>query len=103
MSQKVYAGITVDVNDEGYLTQSSQWTKEVANEIASEEGITLTEKHFQVLQFIRDRVLKGEQLTIRSVGKSGIVDIKGFYELFPGAPLKKASRIAGIAKPVSCV
>lgn len=103
MSQKVYAGITVDVNDEGYLTQSSQWTKDVANEIAREEGITLTEKHFQVLQFIRDRVLKGEQLTIRSVGKSGIIDIKGFYELFPGAPLKKASRIAGIAKPVSCV
>lgn len=103
MAQKVYAGITIDVNDEGYLTQSSQWTKEVANEIAREEGISLTEKHFQVLQFIRDRVLKGEQLTIRSVGKSGIVDIKGFYELFPGAPLKKASRIAGIAKPVSCV
>lgn len=103
MSQKVYADITVDVNDEGYLTQSSQWTKDVANEIAREEGITLTEKHFQVLQFIRDRVLKGEQLTIRSVGKSGIIDIKGFYELFPGAPLKKASRIAGIAKPVSCV
>ncbi|MFK7844139.1 MAG: TusE/DsrC/DsvC family sulfur relay protein [Rhodothermales bacterium] len=29
--------------------------------------------------------------------------IKEFYGLFPGGPLKKASRIAGIPKPASCV
>jgi tRNA 2-thiouridine synthesizing protein E len=42
-------------------------------------------------------------LTIRSVGNSGITDIKGFYQLFPGAPMKKAAKIAGITKPASCV
>lgn len=103
MTQKTYAGINVDISADGYLTNPNQWTAEIANDIAKEEGISLTEKHLQLLQFLRERVSKGEQLTIRSVGKSGIVDIKGFYELFPGAPLKKASRIAGIPKPVSCV
>ena len=103
MAQKIFAGVTVDVNEEGYFTNPSQWTKEVAVEVAREEGITLTEKHFAVLGFIRDRALKGDALTIRSVGNSGIVDIKGFYSLFPGAPMKKAAKIAGIAKPASCV
>ena len=42
-------------------------------------------------------------LSIRKVGKSGVVDIKQFYALFPGGPLKKASRIAGIPKPASCI
>lgn len=103
MGQKNYAGVAVDVTEEGYLTNASQWTREIAIEIAKESDLTLTEKHFQVIEFIRERTLKGEGLTIRAIGKSGIVDIKGFYELFPGAPLKLASKISGIAKPASCV
>lgn len=103
MAEKVYAGKTVSVTDDGYLTDPNQWTKEVAIEIAKEEGIELTDKHFAVIDFIREKTLKGEALTIRTIGKSGVVDTKGFYDLFPGAPLKKASRIAGIAKPSSCV
>jgi TusE/DsrC/DsvC family sulfur relay protein len=103
MAQKIYAGVTVDINEEGYLTNSAQWTKEVAIEIAREEGIQLTDKHYAVLDFLRDRYSKGEALTIRSVGNSGIVDIKGFYGLFSGAPMKKAAKVAGIPKPASCV
>jgi tRNA 2-thiouridine synthesizing protein E len=103
MAEKIFAGVSVTVTDEGYLTIPSQWTKEIAIEIAKEEGLTLTDKHFAVIEFLRERVLKGEALTIRSIGKSGVVDTKGFYELFPGAPLKKATKIAGVAKPVSCV
>jgi len=103
MATKVLAGITVEVTDEGYLTDASKWTPEIAQAIASEEGLTLTPKHMDVLNYIREKALKGETLTIRAIGKSGIVDIKGFYELFPGAPLKLASKIAGISKPTSCV
>lgn len=103
MATKNVLGIDIHVTEEGYFTDPSQWTKEIAAEIAKEEGIALTDKHYEVLNFLRERHLKGEGLTIRSVGKSGIVDIKGFYDLFPGAPLKKSSKIAGIPKPVSCV
>jgi tRNA 2-thiouridine synthesizing protein E len=103
MAQKIYAGVTVDVNEEGYFTNPSQWTKEIATEIAKEENLALTDKHFEVLNFIRDKFAKGETITIRSVGTSGITDIKGFYTLFPGAPMKKAAKIAGIPKPASCI
>jgi dissimilatory sulfite reductase related protein len=103
MSQKVIAGVTVDVTEEEYLTDPSQWTKEMAVEIAKEEGLELTEKHFTILDYLRKKQKKGETLTIRSVGNSGIVDIKEFYGLFPGAPMKKAAKVAGIPKPASCV
>ncbi len=103
MATQNIAGVNIDVNDEGYLNDPSQWTKEVAIEIAKEEGIELTDKHFEVLEFLRDENEKSSTLTIRKVGKSGIVDIKGLYDLFPGGPLKKSSRIAGIPKPSSCV
>lgn len=103
MAEKVYAGKSVNVTEDGYLTDASQWTKEIAAEIAKEEGIEITDKHYAVIDYIREKVQKGEALTIRTIGKSGVIDTKGFYELFPGAPLKKASRIAGVAKPTSCV
>ncbi|MEI6681426.1 MAG: TusE/DsrC/DsvC family sulfur relay protein [Bacteroidota bacterium] len=103
MAQKIFAGVTVDVNEEGYFTNPAQWNKEMAVDIAKEEGIQLTDKHMAVLDFLRERFAKGEALTIRSVGNSGIIDIKGFYGLFPGAPMKKAAKVAGIPKPASCV
>jgi dissimilatory sulfite reductase related protein len=103
MAQKTYAGVAIDVNEEGYFTNPSQWSREIAIEIAKEENLDLTEKHFEVLNFIRERQAKGDTLTIRSVGNSGITDIKGFYALFPGAPMKKAAKLAGIPKPASCV
>lgn len=103
MSQKIIAGVAVDVNEEGYFTNPAQWTRELAAEIAREEGLQLSDNHYAVLEFLRDRFAKGEALTIRSVGNSGIVDIKGFYGLFPGAPMKKAAKVAGIPKPASCV
>ncbi len=103
MAEKTIAGINVQVDNEGYLENPDQWTKEIAVEIAKEIGITLTEKHFEVLNYLREQHSSGVPLTIRKVGKSGITDIKGLYELFPGGPLKHSSRIAGIPKPVSCV
>ena len=103
MAQKTYAGVSVDVNEEGYFTDPSQWNKEMAVEIAKEEGIVLTDQHFAIIEFLRNKVLKGEALSIRSINHSGVIDVKTFYQLFPGAPLKKATKIAGVPKPASCV
>jgi tRNA 2-thiouridine synthesizing protein E len=95
--------ITVDVNEEGYMTDLSQWNKEVAMAIAAEEGIELTPRHFEVLAYLQDQFKQDIPLSIRKIKTSGVVDIKEFYALFPGGPLKKASKIAGIPKPASCV
>ena len=103
MIEKTYAGICVYCNDQGYLTQMDQWNQEIGNEIAKEENIEMSNKHWEVISFLQDQCRKEVPLSIRKIGKSGVVSIKEFYQLFPDGPLKKASRIAGIPKPVSCI
>ncbi|NOY96536.1 MAG: TusE/DsrC/DsvC family sulfur relay protein [Chlorobi bacterium] len=103
MAEKVIAGKSIEVTDEGYLVNMEDWSREIAAELASEAGIELTGKHLEVLEYLREKQSAGETLTIRKVGKSGIVDIKGLYKLFPGGPLKISSKLAGIPKPTSCV
>jgi len=103
MATKTIAGVQVNVTEEGYLEDKSQWNKEIAKEIAKELNIELTDKHFEVINYLREKNDAGETLTIRKVGKSGIVDIKELYKLFPKGPLKFSSKIAGIPKPTSCV
>lgn len=100
---KEIAGTTVSVNEEGYLTDLSQWTKAVAIEMAKEEGIELTDQHWAVLDYLQKSFRNGDSLSIRSLGKHGPVSVKELYELFPGGPLKKSSKIAGIPKPASCI
>ncbi len=103
MATMKYAGISVEVDDEGYMTDHSQWSEDIAQAIAAEEGIKLTDDHWQVINILHDQMNTKEQLpTIRSLKKLG-VETKRLYELFPGGPVKKASRVAGYLKPASCV
>lgn len=95
--------MSVDKNEEGYLTDASQWDKGIAEEIAKELNIKLTDKHWEVIEYLRAQHDEGVEMSIRKVGKSGVIDIKGLYELFPGGPLKNASKIAGLPRPTSCM
>lgn len=103
MAQKTYAGKTLEVTNEGYLVNQADWSKEIAAEMAKEDNIELTPKHYEVIDYLRKESAAGTSLSIRKVGNSGIVDIKGLYTLFPGGPLKLSSKYAGIPKPASCV
>ena len=94
---------TIEVNEEGFMTQFSEWNKNIGEELAKESGINLTPRHWEVLDYIQDEYKKEVPLSIRKIGKSGVVDIKEFYELFPKAPLKTATKIAGVPKPASCI
>ena len=105
MAEKKIAGKTVQVNDEGYLTNPSEWNKDIAAEIAKEEGIgELTDGHWKVIDFLqKDYEEKGTMPSLRRVTKAGGVPTKELYALYPGGPLKKSSKIAGLPKPASCV
>jgi len=101
--EKNLAGYTVHLDDEGYLTDPGQWNEDIARALASEEGIELTPEHMKVIRWIRETALSGKPLSIRTVKKSGVIDVKEFYRLFPGGPLKLATKIAGVSKPKSCL
>ena len=100
---KEIAGAVISVNDEGYLTDLSQWSKDVALELAKEEGIEMTDQRWPVIEHLQQSFRNSDSLSLRSLGKRGPVSIKELYQLFPDGPLKKASRIAGIPKPASCI
>jgi len=97
------AGIKLDVTEDGYLTDVSQWNEEIAIEIAKNEGIELTDRHWEVIKWIQEQVKKEVALSIRGIKKSGVLNIKEFYALFPGGPLKISTKIAGVPKPKSCI
>ena len=99
------AGTTVKVDDEGFLTDPSEWTPEMAAELAKEEGIdALTDRHWAVINFCRkDYGEKGETPGLRRISKESGVDTKELYALFPKGPAKKVARIAGLGKPKGCV
>lgn len=101
--EKVIAGKTIAVNEEGYLTDFKQWDKSIADELATEAEISLSPRHWEVLNYLQTEFKNEVPLSIRKIGKSGVVDIKEFYQLFPKAPLKTATKIAGIPKPASCI
>ncbi|MEZ6106888.1 MAG: TusE/DsrC/DsvC family sulfur relay protein [Pirellulaceae bacterium] len=62
---KTIAGREIDLNEEGYLTDFSQWTEEVGQAIAEEEGIALTDRHWEVIRYLQEAHQKQEALSIR--------------------------------------
>ena len=101
--KKIIAQREIDVNEEGYLTDFTQWSKEVSESLAKELNICMTDKHWEVIDYIQGKYTNEEPLSIRGIKKSGVINIKEFYALFPGGPLKNATLIAGIPKPKSCI
>jgi dissimilatory sulfite reductase related protein len=105
MTTDVIAGVQVELNEEGFLTDPSKWNEEVAIELARREGIDpLTDRHWEVVHFMRSEYAsKGTGPTVRVLGKSSGVSIKELYQLFPKGPAKLAAKIAGIPKPRGCI
>ena len=105
MSAVEYAGTTVEVNDEGFLLDSNQWTREVAEAIAEEVGIgPLNEKHWQVIEFCRkDAEEQGAPPGLRRISKLSGINMKELYQLFPKGPGKLAAKISGLPKPQGCI
>ncbi len=96
-------GKTIALTDEGYLENFEDWDKDVAEALAKEEGIELTENHWKVIEVLQNKYKeKREFPTLRRLAKDSGLKTKDLYDLFPKKPLKKAARIAGLPKPSSC-
>ena len=105
MTTTTIAGVDVDVNEEGFLTEPTQWNEDVGRAIAAAEGIDdLTDRHWIVINFMRDQYFeKGTGPTVRVLGKTSGVSVKELYQLFPKGPAKVAAKVAGIPKPRGCI
>ncbi len=106
MPTKTLAGQSVEVNDEGFFVDASQWTKEMAPEIADEVGVPtpLTDRNWEVIDLMRSEYFdKGTGPTVRKISKLSDVTTKELFQLFPKGPAKLAALVAGIPKPKGCI
>ena len=96
---------------EGFLCNIAYWNTEVAGIIATEEGITLTDAHHEVIQALRNFYAQfGLSPAMRpftkylkeKLGKEKSTSIY-LLQLFPGSPAKIAAKIAGLPKPDNCL
>ncbi len=95
---------SITFNDEGYMTDPSQWNEEVAKILAEQEGITLTEKHWEIIRWCREAAAEsGKAPTLRQITKGTGTPTKELFKLFPKGPAKKVAKIAGLGKPEGCI
>jgi len=105
MLTRMIAGKNVQVNEEGFMTNPAEWTKDIAVELAKEEGLLeLTPAHWKVIDFARQKAVEsGASPTLRTITSNAGVTTKELFSLFPKGPAKKVARIAGLGKPEGCV
>lgn len=97
-------GRAVHVDDEGFLTDPSEWDEDLARTLASNIGIELTDAHLEAIRFAReDHAANGETPTLRRMASVGGVSTKEMFTLFPKKPAKKLAYVSGLPKPVGCV
>ena len=96
--------LPLELDAEGFLQKPEQWSEEVARDFARANGIDLTDRHWQVIRFMRDTFLRtGQAPSIRTLGKESGVPVKELYQLFPKGPAKLAAKLGGIPKPHGCM
>jgi tRNA 2-thiouridine synthesizing protein E len=103
MTNSILSNIQLDA--EGFMTDKSQWSKEIAKAIALQEGIeNLTETHWKIIGFCRATGEEtGKAPTLRTITDGAGVSTKELFTLFPKGPAKKVAKVSGLGKPEGCV
>ncbi len=104
-------GKSFESDEEGYLIDIGSWNKELADLIAKDEEIEMTDEHWEVVNFLREyyneyQIAPAVRVLVKAVKKKLGADKgsnKYLYELFPYGPAKQACKIAGLPKPTGCV
>ena len=104
-------GNSVEVDEEGYLENRSDWTKEIGSAMAVVDDCELSDNHWEVINFLREyyeeyQIAPAVRVLTKAIGKKLGADkgnSKYLYELFPYGPAKQACKYAGLPKPTGCV
>jgi tRNA 2-thiouridine synthesizing protein E len=104
-------GLALETTAQGFLLNRADWNEDVANHLAQQENIMLTERHWEIILFIRAyygqyKHLPNTRVFIKAVAKT-LGEEKGnsryLHRLFPDGPLKYACKLAGLPKPPTCL
>jgi tRNA 2-thiouridine synthesizing protein E len=98
------AGETIATNANGYLENIAEWSEDVAKFIATNDGLDLSDKHWDLINYLRDEFINnnGNQPNTRNMVKTlgkkwdEKINAKTLYDLFPGDPSKQGGKISGL-------
>jgi tRNA 2-thiouridine synthesizing protein E len=104
--------IAVEVDEEGYLLHVSDWTPEIAAQLAAQQQLTLVEAHWDIIHAIREfysqyqrspttRVLL--KYLAQQLGADRASSIYVMQLFGDGTPAKTVARLAGLPKPTNCI
>jgi TusE/DsrC/DsvC family sulfur relay protein len=104
-------GKTFETDEEGYLTNLGEWEPAVAEEMAKEDDLSLTDEHWEIINFLREyyeeyQIAPAVRVLTKAVGKrlgKEKGNSKYLYSLFPYGPGKQACRFAGLPKQTGCI
>jgi len=106
-----FGGKQIEIDEDGYLVNLDDWTKELGEIMAKQDDMQLTDSHWEVINFLRDYYAKYQIAPMIKILVKEIAKVMGpekgntkyLYELFPDGPAKQACRYAGLPKPTGCV
>ncbi len=109
MSQDTLKKISLD--DHGHLCHYTDWDTSIAEALATQDGLDLTDEHWQIINVVRDIYLQTEttppmRLLIKAIKKQlgeQLANSRHLYRLFPDGPVRLASKYAGLPKPKHCM
>lgn len=93
------------LDEEGYLVDPAQWNEQVALELACRADITLTDDHWQVINFMRayydeNQIAVDARHVIKHLSSRLGSDARNrLFELFPYGYVAQACKIAGMRRP----
>jgi tRNA 2-thiouridine synthesizing protein E len=104
-------GKSIEVDEEGYLVDRSEWSKEIGTFMSELDNCHLSDNHWEVINFLREyyeeyQIAPAVRVLTKAIGKKLGKDkgnSKYLYELFPYGPAKQACKYAGLPKPTGCV
>ncbi len=98
-------GTPLETDEQGYLLEPD-YSDDAVRVIAAAEGITLTDDHWKVVNYLRDQYREhGHTPNFRNMlkGMAEIIpgcDSKALYDLFPLGPAKQGAKVAGLPQPL---
>ena len=106
-----FNGNSIATDKQGYLLDYTQWHPDMVPVLAEQEGIELTEAHWEVVRFVREFYEEYETSpAIRALVKAMAAKFgpeKGnsryLQRLFKKGPAKQATKLAGLPKPAKCL
>ena len=104
-------GKVLDTDEDGYLANMEDWSREVALTMAAVDECELTDSHWEVINFLREyyeeyQIAPAVRILTKAIGRK-LGKEKGnsryLYSLYPQGPAKQACRYAGLPRPTGCV